>query len=145
MVTSLFELLKRQLQAAGDSTGRTQVLIDKQGGRNFYAALLQEHLAEDAWVHTLCESPLLSQYRIGTTELQFQPRAEVHFPVALASIVAKTIRELCMDAFNDWWKQRLPDLKPTKGYPVDAQRFRREIAAAAKELGLSEGDYWRTV
>ena len=40
--------------------------------------------------------------------------------VALASIVSKTVRELWMDVFNEYWRGRIPGLRPTAGYPSDA-------------------------
>ena len=40
--------------------------------------------------------------------------------VALASIVSKAVRELWMDVFNAHWSARIPDLRPTAGYPNDA-------------------------
>ncbi len=52
--------------------------------------------------------------------------------VALASIVSKTVRELWMDIFNAYWQARVPGLRPTAGYHVDAIRFRRDIEAAAR-------------
>ena len=48
-----------------------------------------------------------------------------------------------MELFNDFWRQHVPDLKPTKGYPVDAKRFRKDIAAAQKQLEISDATLWR--
>ncbi len=56
--------------------------------------------------------------------------------VALASIVSKTVREVWMDVFNAYWLVRVPGLKPTAGYPVDAARFRRAIEPTARAAGL---------
>ena len=54
--------------------------------------------------------------------------------VAWASCLCKYLRELSMRAFNRWWAQRVPELKPTAGYPQDAKRFVAEVESAAKEL-----------
>ena len=64
-------------------------------------------------------------------------------PVALSSMTAKYLRELLMEEFNDYWQQHHPDLKPTKGYPVDAARFRDAISTSAAELGIQAENYWR--
>ena len=40
-----------------------------------------------------------------------------------------------MDVFNAFWTSRLPDLKPTAGYPLDALRFRQAIDQLARDLG----------
>ena len=53
-------------------------------------------------------------------------------PVALASMLAKYIRELHMVALNRFWAARVPNLAPTAGYPADAGRFVRQISAAAQ-------------
>ncbi len=51
----------------------------------------------------------------------------MHLPVALASMLAKYVRELCMGQFNRYWGHLVPGLQPTAGYYVDAQRFLGEI------------------
>jgi hypothetical protein len=85
----------------------------------------------------------LSCYRIGSTELRFQTRAEVHFPVALASMVAKYLRELSMALFNRYWADQVPGIKPTAGYPVDSYRFREDIADAQRRLDIPDDLVWR--
>ena len=85
-----------------------------------------------------------SVYRVNKTELVFRTKAEQHLPVALASMVAKYVREVSMELFNQYWLEHIPDLKPTKGYPLDASRFRKEIAETAIKLGLEEDAYWRS-
>ena len=85
-----------------------------------------------------------SVYRVNKTELIFRTKAEQHLPVALASMVAKYVREVSMELFNQYWCEHVPGLKPTKGYPVDANRFRNEIETTAAKLGLAEDDWWRS-
>lgn len=118
------------------------VVSDKHGGRNRYSDLLTD-LADGEFVTCLRESAACSEYRLGRSTFRFQPRAEEHGPVALASMVAKYLRELAMHQFNGFWRQHVPDLKPTQGYPVDAQRFRRDIAAAQAKLGIPDDVLWR--
>jgi hypothetical protein len=50
---------------------------------------------------------------------------------------------LAMRALNDFWCRRLPRLKPTAGYPLDARRFRTEIAPALAELQIEDRILWR--
>ena len=48
-----------------------------------------------------------------------------------------------MDAFNAYWSARVPGLKPTAGYPVDAARFRKAIETLCEERGLDLSAWWR--
>jgi ribonuclease HII len=123
--------------------GPALILCDKHGGRDRYAELLTEVMPE-AMPLSLEESRSISRYRVGAGEVRFQVRSEEHLPVAAASLVAKYIREACMEAFNRFWLARRPDLRPTRGYPGDARRFLKEIRRDAAELGLKRGTYWRS-
>ena len=120
----------------------TFVVGDKHGGRNRYDELLAEIL-DDEMIYRMEESAERSDYRVGQTQLRFQPRAEEYGPVALASMVAKFVREIAMTHFNRFWVKRVDGLKPTQGYPVDAHRFREQIAAMQKELGIDDEILWR--
>ncbi len=124
--------------------GTESVLIvgDKHGGRNRYDDLLAE-VVDGEMIFRLEEGMHLSRYKVGSSEIRFQPKGEEHLPVALASMVSKYLRELSMVLFNKYWKGHVPDLKPTQGYPVDAKRFRGEIAAVQAELGLEDDLLWR--
>ncbi|MCH8828477.1 MAG: hypothetical protein IID45_02755 [Planctomycetes bacterium] len=120
----------------------TLIIADKHGGRNRYDEFLAEIVGE-AMIFRTQEGRKLSCYRVGTAEIRFQQQAESHLPVALASMVCKYVRELAMDLFNRFWRAHVPDLKPTRGYPVDARRFRRDIEAAQRELGIADAILWR--
>lgn len=120
----------------------TLLVSDKHGGRHFYAAYLSE-LWDGAWITTIEEGPQLSAYRYDRFEFRFQPRAERYAPVALASMMAKYLRELHMLQFNSFWKERLPHLRPTQGYPVDAERFWHEIEPLLSELRILRHMVWR--
>lgn len=115
---------------------------DKHGGRNRYDRLLSECF-DGAFVFRGRESAELSVYRLGDLEVRFQPRAEAQFPVAIASMVSKYLRELAMARFNRFWTSRLPSLRPTQGYPVDARRFRDEIASEQRRMGIDDDALWR--
>jgi len=59
-------------------------------------------------------------------------------PIALASMLAKYVRELHMALFNEFWAENVPGLKPTAGYPNDARRFLADIADARARLGIPD-------
>jgi hypothetical protein len=126
--------------------GPISVLCDKHGGRDRYAALLTEHFS-DGFVEICQEGRQQSIYRFGPperrVEFQFRAKAESCLPAALASMASKYLRELAMDAFNAFWTARVPNLAPTAGYPQDARRFRAEIAAKQRELGIDDAILWR--
>lgn len=120
---------------------------DKHGGRNTYAAALQQYVV-DGLVQTVCEGRSLSTYRYVAEprrwEFAFRVEGESRLPTALASMVSKYVRELSMHAFNSFWRSHLPDLRPTAGYAVDAGRFRASIAATAERLQLPASRWWRS-
>jgi hypothetical protein len=125
-----------------DDPQPTLVICDKHGGRNRYDDLLSEIL-DGRMIFSIGEAKERSVYRVGSTELRFQMKAEANFPVALASLVCKYVRELSMLVFNRFWAELVPGLKPTAGYPVDAVRFRSDIAEAQQRLGLPDDVLWR--
>ena len=70
-------------------------------------------------------------------EIDFRVEGESrHFPVALASIYSKYLRELCMHAFNRYWSGQVSGLTPTAGYYTDAQRWLREAAPILAKLQI---------
>ena len=60
----------------------------------------------------------------------------IQMPAALASMFSKYVREAYMARFNRFWSSHMPGLKPTAGYPQDAQRFLRDIAEIRDRLGI---------
>lgn len=125
------------------------VYLDKHGGRNHYAALVQHHFPE-SWIEIVAESRVASRYRWQCgpqgrrrVEAVFRVGCEELLPTALASMTAKYHREIAMRAFNAFWSARLPALRPTAGYPGDARRFKAEIAAVQQELGIADDVLWR--
>ena len=122
-----------------------EVFCDRQGGRKNYLPILLDAMPDEWFIETL-QSPTRCSYRNTAG-----PRRDFHFtvggdsfaPTALASMLAKYLRERLMHSVNDFWKQHVPDIKPTAGYPLDAKRFRSEIEAAAKRLDLPEACWWR--
>lgn len=125
-----------------DDEQPTLVICDKHGGRNRYDDLLAEVLG-DRMIFSVGESRERSVYRVDSTELRFQMKAEANFPVALASLFCKYVRELSMLVFNQFWAEHVPGLKPTAGYPVDAVRFKQDIVEAQQRLGIADDIIWR--
>ncbi len=107
--------------------------VDRHGGRAHYKDLLAEFFPL-APIRTLAESAGSSSYRMDfphrpSVRLSFQVKADGHLAtVALASLVAKTVRELFMESFNAWFDGASPGVLPTAGYPLDARRFLQDIA-----------------
>ncbi len=121
--------------------------IDKHGGRNAYAAMVQ-HAYPDGLVLAREEGRDRSVYDVigleRPVELTFEPRADGnHFCVALASMVSKYLREVLMLEFNQFWGTHVPGLKPTAGYPGDAVRFFEAIRPVCGRLGIPEAAVWR--
>lgn len=127
---------------------QVSVLCDKHGGRNHYLDLLTEHFPGE-FVQVVQESRAESVYRLSTEteslEFRFIAKGESRLPIALASMLSKYLRELAMIRFNEFWQAEVPDLKPTAGYPEDARRFKQDIAAVQKRLGIDDADLWRNV
>ncbi len=139
------QLLARMIEPLGE--GPIAVLCDKHGGRDRYLPLLTNCFAGQ-FIEIVSEGRLQSVYRFGPArrrvEIAFQAKGESHLPTALASMASKYLRELAMQAFNGFWRQHVADLAPTAGYPVDARRFKADIAAAQQSLGIPDRILWRT-
>jgi hypothetical protein len=145
-----FAAFARLLGALWDRAGdgaTTLVCGDKHGGRHFYHSPLLEAFP-DVWIDRGPEGPALSRYTLRgpgrRLELSLLPRADATDGlVALASIVSKTVRERWMERFNAHWAARIPGLRPTAGYPLDARRFRQSIEPACRARGLDLDLWWR--
>lgn len=119
------------------------IWCDRHGGRRRYAPLVSRAF-ELALVRPLEETAARSCYEVPPDgRIEFTVGGESRIPVALASMTAKYLRELCMRAFNASWCERVPGLEPTAGYPVDALRWRRDAAAAIDAAGLDIAAIWR--
>lgn len=123
------------------------IQCDKLGGRNYYAALVQQAFP-DGWVVAEVESAAESRYRVEQLDrpvtVTFRPRADGDsVAVALASMLCKYLREVCMRQFNRFWATHVPGLAPTAGYPQDAKRYYEAIRPAMDKLGLTADQVWR--
>jgi hypothetical protein len=126
--------------------GNVTVMADKHGGRNRYASLLQAAF-DDQWVEIRRESRAESCYRIRTEgrtiDIYFRVGGEAALPTAWASLCSKYLRELAMEAFNHYWQARVPGLRPTAGYPLDAKRFMDDIADSLAQAEIPRDRIWR--
>lgn len=129
-------------ETAGEADERALILADKHGGRNRYHEFLPIVFG-DRFIQCRGEALESSRYQVGRAEIRFETKSERYLPVALASMVSKYVRELAMVLFNRYWTERLPGLRPTAGYPNDAVRFRAEIAAMQRTLGITDDVLWR--
>lgn len=117
------------------------VAVDRQGGRKDYRESLKWTFP-DASLTEGQISDTHSGYRVEQGDrkmtIVFETRSEEkHLPVALASMTAKWTRELMMRRFNAWWSVRLPDVKPTKGYGTDGNRWWREVNPHLRKLNIN--------
>ncbi len=109
-----------------------RVICDRLSGRMRYGDLVSDATGVD--IRTLEESPRCSRYAAGDFGVQFVPEGESkHLPVALASMVAKLVRELAMIRFNRYWLTRNPDIKPTAGYWQDANRWLSDMDSELRD------------
>ena len=110
------------------------VHVDRHGGRVRYGELLA-NVFPMAPLAVRTERPDLSVYELAwpgrpPVRIDFHVRADGRrAPVALASVAAKTVRELFMECLNGWFLRRRPRLRGTAGYPTDARRFLDEVCA----------------
>ncbi len=146
--TVLSQLSLRLVVAMLDSycTAPATVICDKHGGRNRYFDLLAEHFPE-SFVEIHGESRQQSSYRVHHNGqpigIRFAAKGERYPAVGLASLASKYLRELALRALNAFWQQRVPNLRPTAGYPQDARRFAQQIAAERERMGFDHRFLWR--
>lgn len=111
-----------------------RVVCDRQGGRAQYGGILNRVFL-DSDVVTIGETATVSKYDVICRQrpdrkmsVIFKTEAEsAHLPVALASMTAKLVRETMMARFNRYWCGRIPELKPTAGYALDASRWLSDV------------------
>ncbi|MBI2559808.1 MAG: hypothetical protein HYW14_01575 [Planctomycetes bacterium] len=119
-----------------------KVFVDKHGGRNKYHHLLSKAF-HGCQIKTFKESEEISTYEIKKFDremvVSFIEKAEdSHFPAALASMYSKYVRELFIKLFNAYWQEKVPGLRPTAGYPLDAKRFLQQIHGARNASEISD-------
>jgi hypothetical protein len=142
----VLDLLADLLEYPGASTS-VDITVDRLGGRRCYRTFVEE-LSGSAFPQTTLETAKSSAYCFTHSgrevTIAFNVKADQSsFPVALASMTAKYLRERCMAAFNGFWQHQDPGLAPTAGYPEDARRFRSAIAYRLEPLGITLAELWR--
>ncbi len=120
-----------------------QATVDMLGGRRHYRPLLAEAFP-DSGVDTQEETEGRSAYLLealdgsGRMELEFRVAADrTSFPVALASCIAKYAREVEMHAFNAFFGELAPELRPTAGYRRDGHRWLADAASVIAGSGIA--------
>lgn len=81
----------------------------------------------------------------GVGEIRFEIDADArHLPVALASMVGKYVRELCMLRIGEFYRRGDPDLTLASGYrdPV-TKRFIEATSLLRKRYGIAQGCFRR--
>ncbi len=147
---TLFDIVSRLMMHLWQlSAGRDmKLVVDRQGGRMHYLQALQR-LFDGCQFKILDEGETVSAYRIQdgrrALEVWFMVEAEdQHLPVALASMLAKYLREVLMETFNAYWAGHKPDLAPTAGYHTDGNRFFREITPLVQQMGIEMDRIFRS-
>lgn len=121
--------------------------FDRQGGRMRYLddlmrsldarspRVLHEDEERSHYLLTIGDRPVRVSFEVGAESS--------HLPIALASMAAKTVRELCMERLNRFFIRQVPGLVPTAGYVQDGRRWLAELAPHWESLGIREADLVR--
>lgn len=150
LTESTLDLVRRAVDRHVGRDEAVQVFCDRHGGRRYYAAAIARQFA-DGLVGVVSEDAVESRYRIprggATGEIRFTVRGDKFEPVAMSSLVAKYLRECCMDSLNRYFARDHEGdtpLKPTAGYPVDADRFIGQVREACRRRSIADDDWIRT-
>jgi len=108
-----------------------QIIVDRQGGRVRYQRILQRMFPEME-LKILRESPTVSSYELQADGKQMRlhfvvDADEQFFPVCLASMLSKYLRELLVDNINRYFVSHCAQLRPTAGYWKDGLRFIEDL------------------
>jgi len=145
LLEAVLRLVQWGTQHAGDQD--VHIFVDRLGGRvNYREVLMQAFPGRHLHVVEVGEGR--SRYRLASQEsdwlLEFVVHGDQrHLPVALASMLAKYVRELLMERFNAYWNERAPKLRPTAGYYSDAKRFLSDIAPLLEHETIRTEDFVR--
>lgn len=139
---------KTHLRAYSEVIGRLiarippggHLVADRAGGRMRYQRTLAQ-LVPGRRVAILSEDARASCYELsdahGKVRVTFAVEGEGRaFPTALASCIAKYVRESLLIVLNRWFCARVPGLAPTAGYFVDGMRFLAEAGSLIEAEGF---------
>jgi ribonuclease HII len=131
------------------------IWCDKAGGRQAYRQPLLRAFADPTQLFPQLGDPIeqlverrdCSHYRMQVdgrrVELGFVMGGDTLDPrISWGSILAKYLRELIVRALNRHFVERIPNLRPTAGYPEDAARFIQDVEAALGPDGGLERAAW---
>lgn len=138
LMSTVFRVLGRILHKTGSE--RARIYIDRLGGRTRYREPLMTAMP-DYKLRIVEESETRSAYELTgrerTLDIEFVVGGDGrHFPIALASMFSKYIRELYMTLLNEYWCKRQTELKPTAGYYNDAVRWLEDAEPAIRKAGV---------
>ncbi len=138
--------LDHLLRAHGDAG--LVIVCDRQGGREHYGPLLR--LMFDEWSLTVvAEADGGAEYHLrrgdAVVRIHFRERAESGcLSVAVASMLAKYLREALMRRLSGYWQARVPGLAATAGYYTDGMRFLADIDERRRAEGVADEDLIRS-
>lgn len=134
-------MASEMIDAVDEHELEVTISSDRHGGRAYYGSAIQ-HLCGAATIRVVSEDKAVSRYRL-TSETRHKKTRGVDWsfcvggdsfpPVAMSSMIAKWLRERAMTSFNKYFADRMPVgvyIKPTAGYPGDANRFIDELQKA---------------
>lgn len=127
---------------------RVSIVVDRHGGRRFYSSLLHKAFPNYEITTTKEEADdscyILRSGAKSILSIQFAVRGDQKsLLVALASMIAKYVREIMMIGFNSYFSDLVPGIKPTAGYPLDAKRFYGQVEAILPKIGIRHNEIWR--
>lgn len=121
-----------------------RAVFDRHGGRQNYLPPIGRRWPQ-AFAWEVTRRRERSDYRVGPDTLSFRVRADADAPwVGLASMLAKYLRELAMDTFNEHFRSLCPQVRPTAGYVQDGRRWLDETRAARATASVPDERLVRT-
>jgi ribonuclease HII len=144
-LTADLELFEDLIASAQDRHGAPMLAICGMiGGIRDYASRLSRF--EPARVQPLVGRRGQRRYMVeGVGEVRFEVGADArHLPVALASVVGKYVREICMRRIGEFYRIGNPALELVSGYhdPVTA-RFIEASEPSRRRLGIAHDCFRR--
>jgi ribonuclease HII len=124
-------LIDSAFEAVIPENGSGRVDCDRLGGRRYYQEWIQGRFPFRP-IEIVEETVPRSRYRVEDSgrvvDFRFHVEGESKvLEIALASCLAKYLREVMMHHFNRFWTGRRA-IRPTAGYHADAHRFVAEMA-----------------
>jgi hypothetical protein len=146
LVGLVIELLKELRGAAGEEA--LKLYVDRLGGRTDYSGILQGAFP-GAFVWEEEKTAKRQSYRLeglaGPTGIEFRTKADRDcFPVALASMCSKYLREVLMRRFNSFWREVDSQIPATSGYYADSGPFLEAVREHCGRMGIEDQDLIRS-